>query len=77
MLSARSMADAVPAECPVILKNVENIEGRNITSDYISPRHSFESLDIHIPKWDIWTRDTPPFNGISVYTDVSKMESGT
>lgn len=46
----------------VILKYVENIGGRVVTSDYISPRLDFESRDIPIPKRDIWTRMTPPFS---------------
>ncbi|XP_058978632.1 uncharacterized protein LOC109613882 [Musca domestica] len=61
----------------VILKYVENVSNQAIASDYILPRHSFDLLDIRIPNRDIWSRGTPPFDGIAVYTDGSKMESGT
>lgn len=37
------------------------------SNEYISTMLNFQLLDIHIP--DIWTRNSPPFKGIAVYSD--------
>ncbi|XP_073821296.1 uncharacterized protein [Musca autumnalis] len=46
-------------------------------SDYISPQMNFEQIVVHIPNREAWTHNTPPLDGIEVYTDGSKMENGT
>lgn len=43
------------------------------TSDCISPWIDFGPPDIHITDRYVWTRSNPPFRGIVVYTDGSKM----
>ncbi|XP_073822991.1 uncharacterized protein [Musca autumnalis] len=48
-----------------------------IISDYISPQGNFEPIKVHKPHRDDWTRNCPPLDCIKIYTDGSKMESGT
>ncbi|XP_058987393.1 uncharacterized protein LOC131806753 [Musca domestica] len=60
-----------------ILRRVRTVGEIAYASDYISPRLSFCPPEIHIPDREAWSQNSPPFRGISVYTDGSKMECGT